>query len=1096
MKTNIQTYRIKIFVSSTCQSARTAGLSFLKQIIYSAAFLLFSFSVAAQADPISVTSSSGTTGPVTYPTLKLAVDAINGGIHQGIISIDIIGNTIETVSVSLNASGSGASNYSAINIQPGGGARTISGSIAAPLLDLNGADNVTIDGLNKGGNSLTISNASATAGTSTIRFISDATANTIQNCTLAGSGTSSNAGTILFSTGSAAGNSNNNITSNKIGQAGSDLPLTAIYSEGTAANPNVNNVILNNNIYNYLLKGIDISSTGSGAWTVSGNSFYKEVSVYDNYSSISSIHAIRILGGSGYNILNNFIGGEGNQLSGNNAVYNSSVLLEFTGILLSTGSATPVSYIKGNKIAKIKFSTSSLGNFYGIETAGSGITLGGTASGEGNTLGSNTSNGSITISTANAVSKTASLIYGIYFHSSGGLIIGNQVAGIDITDQGFSQASTEFRAIYVTIPSPPSQVNNNVIGSTTTTNSIRIMAASTASTINITGIYLGSTISSALAQVNGNIIQNISHLSSVSSATFNGINAQNGYVQSYQDNIIKNIYAAANSSNNSGIYTGIQSSTSLNPSTVIINNTIDNINYQSSGINAQVRGMQISGGSPKVTIISGNTISNLTALSQKTANADTDDPTAFTILGIWFVTGGTSSVISNNNFYNFSSLTMANVNTVVAGLGILSTGGGDIYGNRISGFTNSANGSSSLPAIIGIKAFKGSFNVYNNSIKISNGSLTNGVNIYGIAQNTSNTAWNYFHNSIAISGNTSAGSATRTAAFIRTTDGGLQLKNNVFVNTRTGTGANYAISNIVAPPATTWTSSSSNYNNLYSSNTNTTAEWGNGTGNSLSQFQISSGGEANSVNRSVSFIASDYDLQNDANSNCALNNSGIPIASPVINTDLNGTARSVTNPDLGAYEFAYNTPVHTASNNGPKCTGGNASLNVATGTGIAPFSYGWTGPASFISTSQNPAVNNLAAPMTGVYTVTVTDVNGCAADAPTTLTINASPAGAISSDAGTTAATGRPVIFTATDGISYNFTVNGSSIQSNSSATYTTSGLKTGDIVAVTVSNSNGCSATYAGITMSVAGIMVNGKNYTRWNKTTIKTWNGIKKVN
>ena len=77
--------------------------------------------------------------------------------------------------------------WTSLIISPSG-ARTISGSVSKPLIDLNGADNVTIDGLNTGGNSLVISNLSTatTAGTSTIRFINDASGNTVQYCTIKG----------------------------------------------------------------------------------------------------------------------------------------------------------------------------------------------------------------------------------------------------------------------------------------------------------------------------------------------------------------------------------------------------------------------------------------------------------------------------------------------------------------------------------------------------------------------------------------------------------------------------------------------------------------------------------------------------------------------------------------------------------------------------------------------------------------------------------------------------------------------------------------------------------------------------------------------
>src|SRR5690606_33063932 len=128
--------------------------------------------------------------PASYLTLKAAFDAINAGTHTGTITIDITGNTNEgTSSAVLNASGVGASSYTSILIRPSGGAaRTISGATTAgnPMIDLSGADNVTFDGLNSGGNSLTVENttASTTSGTSTFRLVGDATNNVFTNLTV------------------------------------------------------------------------------------------------------------------------------------------------------------------------------------------------------------------------------------------------------------------------------------------------------------------------------------------------------------------------------------------------------------------------------------------------------------------------------------------------------------------------------------------------------------------------------------------------------------------------------------------------------------------------------------------------------------------------------------------------------------------------------------------------------------------------------------------------------------------------------------------------------------------------------------------------
>src|SRR5205085_2058101 len=118
--------------------------------------------------------SVGTGAPV-YTTLKSFFDAVNGGTVAGNVTVNMVGDCSETAIAALNqwAESPVSSNFT-MTIRPSGGAaRTISGTLASSLIDLNGADRVTFDGLNTGGNSLTISNmsASATSGTSTIRFL-------------------------------------------------------------------------------------------------------------------------------------------------------------------------------------------------------------------------------------------------------------------------------------------------------------------------------------------------------------------------------------------------------------------------------------------------------------------------------------------------------------------------------------------------------------------------------------------------------------------------------------------------------------------------------------------------------------------------------------------------------------------------------------------------------------------------------------------------------------------------------------------------------------------------------------------------------------
>ena len=147
------------------------NLGFSKSLLLA---ILLCCSLAGYSKQVTLTASSGTASG-TFTTLKGAFDAINAGTHQGAIVININASTSETASAVLNASGSGSASYSGISIYPtrtGLSIASINTSLEAPLIDLNGADNVNIDGrVNATGSmkSLTVSNTStsSTAGTLT-----------------------------------------------------------------------------------------------------------------------------------------------------------------------------------------------------------------------------------------------------------------------------------------------------------------------------------------------------------------------------------------------------------------------------------------------------------------------------------------------------------------------------------------------------------------------------------------------------------------------------------------------------------------------------------------------------------------------------------------------------------------------------------------------------------------------------------------------------------------------------------------------------------------------------------------------------------------
>src|SRR5436190_4083727 len=163
---------------------------------------------------IEVEGTGGTNAG--YGTLTEAFTAINAGTHTGTITIDVCGNTSEATGTAvLNSSGAGAASYTSISIRPAVDGVTIAGPTlqGRGVIEMNGADNVTIDGDNPNtagiNRNLTIQNTAANTinFTSVIRIavaatlVNSADNNTIKNLNLLGSATGKNAAAASSSSG-------------------------------------------------------------------------------------------------------------------------------------------------------------------------------------------------------------------------------------------------------------------------------------------------------------------------------------------------------------------------------------------------------------------------------------------------------------------------------------------------------------------------------------------------------------------------------------------------------------------------------------------------------------------------------------------------------------------------------------------------------------------------------------------------------------------------------------------------------------------------------------------------------------------------------
>ena len=174
-------------------------------------------------------------------------------------------------------------------------------------------------------------------------------------------------------------------------------------------------------------------------------------------------------------------------------------------------------------------------------------------------------------------------------------------------------------------------------------------------------------------------------------------------------------------------------------------------------------------------------------------------------------------------------------------------------------------------------------------------------------------------------------------------------------------------------------------------------------------------------------------------------------------TNANGcTATATTSVIVNAL------PMAIASSNSPICAG--TSLNLLGGVQgnnqslVSTETYAWTGANSFSSTLKNPSISSATTLASGTYQVTVTNANGCTATATTSVIVNALPMAIASSNSPICA--GTSLNLSSDGGVSYTWTGANSfssTLQNPSISSATT--LASGTYQ-VTVTNSNGCTAT------------------------------------
>ncbi|MCX7736667.1 MAG: T9SS type A sorting domain-containing protein [Candidatus Kapabacteria bacterium] len=266
-------------------------------------------------------------GSTDYSTLKAAFDAINAGTHTGDIVITIRSNLTETSAAVLQASGVGSANYNSVTIYPTG-TYTISGSIANGLIELRGADNVTIDGrVNQSGstNALTIQNTYTSTSTviwldsnTTSTIANGAKNNTIRNCNIVGSNVSSSWGITCGSSASLStggvGMDNNRFLYNNFSNV---YYAIRIYGTGTAITGKNKNFEISYNtatgsimyyfMYIYYADGFTVSNNYLNNHTT-GSVLYYLYSYYGTNAKIYGNSATNLTAASSFYGIYNYYG--------------------------------------------------------------------------------------------------------------------------------------------------------------------------------------------------------------------------------------------------------------------------------------------------------------------------------------------------------------------------------------------------------------------------------------------------------------------------------------------------------------------------------------------------------------------------------------------------------------------------------------------------------------------------------------------------------------------------------------------------------------------------------------------------------------------
>lgn len=161
-------------------------------------------------------------------------------------------------------------------------------------------------------------------------------------------------------------------------------------------------------------------------------------------------------------------------------------------------------------------------------------------------------------------------------------------------------------------------------------------------------------------------------------------------------------------------------------------------------------------------------------------------------------------------------------------------------------------------------------------------------------------------------------------------------------------------------------------------------------------------------------------------------------------------------------------PSVNAYGNSPLCEGATLNLN-----SLGGGTYSWSGPGGFTSSLQNPVISNVNTAHAGNYTVMITSGNGCTASQTIAIVINAAPAATCNNN--NPSCPGDPLMLFSSGGDSYVWTGPGGYTSTLQNPVVLNPSPLNSGTYSVTVTTSEGCSASGQTLVVYPDPILITG---------------------